>query len=405
MDRTERLISNRGTRRILLRWLLLTAAGLLGAWLLSGLLADRIIAREISAMLSAAGGGSFPDAPQPEAVAAAEQLYAGTGISQKLAPVFMYDYIPVRRMLFFALAGFALLLTALVSLPACRDADRIYRTLDSIAEECVQLSEDSSRTPALRGSELGSMRRVSEGIRRLAERTGHTADALRAEKDGLSRFLADFTHQMKGSLAVIRLNQDMLSGMTLPEAERTRLDREISEELDSMEQLVLETLKLAKLDAAAVRYTMTDTDLAATCTAAVRRTAPLMRQKGIRVLTDFPDDPETVSMPHDGPWICEAAENLLRNAAEHADCTAVTVALEPLPGAVRLSVTDNGAGMPPETVRRLFDRFHAGTGRRSTGIGMSVARRVFAAHGGALTVFSSPGSGTQFLVIFSGLPD
>ena len=107
-------------------------------------------------------------------------------------------------------------------------------------------------------------------------------------------------------------------------------------------------------------------------------------------------------MPHDRVWLCEAVENLLKNAAEHASCKTVAVELSLLPGAVRLSVTDDGRGIPFTRLRRMFERFQPPDPEQpgSTGVGMAIAKQVFAAHGGTVSVYSEPGAGTQFLVLF-----
>ncbi|MBQ3939719.1 MAG: hypothetical protein II723_01285, partial [Oscillospiraceae bacterium] len=105
MDRAERLISNRGNRRILLFWLagLLLAAA--GAWLLSGRLADRFTRREIRTALHIAGGGSLTVQPDPDRIAAGSEQYAGIGVSEQSQMRVFPDYTRTRTDAFLALFG------------------------------------------------------------------------------------------------------------------------------------------------------------------------------------------------------------------------------------------------------------------------------------------------------------
>lgn len=400
-ERLERLIANRALHRILLLWLILLPLTALAAWLLSGLLADRIVAREIRSMLGVAGGGIFHHAPDSAAVARGAELLAPYGISEQLDPRLMPDYPDIRRLLFWGITLFGWVTATLSAGISYLHTDRVYADLDRIAGECMQLESLETRLPR-RGSAGGSVRRLCGCIQHVADFALHAADSRDAERRELRDTLTDFSHQMKASLAVIRLNRDMLDELSLPDSDRERLSREIEMQLDGMERLVMQMLRLARLEASAVQYDYSADDLAGTCRLAAERTEALMRQKGITCTVTCDPDGEAVTMPHDRVWLCEAIENLLKNAAEHAACSRVDIALSALPGAIRLTVTDDGRGIPFPRLRRMFDRFQVTDAEQpgSTGVGMAIAKQVFAAHGGAVSVYSEPGGGTQFLVIF-----
>jgi signal transduction histidine kinase len=61
-----------------------------------------------------------------------------------------------------------------------------------------------------------------------------------------------------------------------------------------------------------------------------------------------------------------------------------------------LTVTDQGSGVPPHLLPRLFERFVKGSGSSGLGLGLYLARRIAGAHGGTLEVHSSPGKGARF---------
>jgi signal transduction histidine kinase len=97
-----------------------------------------------------------------------------------------------------------------------------------------------------------------------------------------------------------------------------------------------------------------------------------------------------------------ALDALLENATQHTapgDTISLSVRAEPATGLVRLGVTDSGSGIAPSEVASIFERFASGpaaTGRRGTGLGLSLVRAVVRGHGGDVQVHSRPGIGTTF---------
>jgi signal transduction histidine kinase len=99
----------------------------------------------------------------------------------------------------------------------------------------------------------------------------------------------------------------------------------------------------------------------------------------------------------------QALENLLANALRHApEGTCVRLDLRrdrrPTGAWVLLSMSDEGPGVAPELLPHLFERFTAGAGSQGLGLGLYLARRIAEAHGGTLTVQSSPGAGACFTI-------
>jgi signal transduction histidine kinase len=63
-----------------------------------------------------------------------------------------------------------------------------------------------------------------------------------------------------------------------------------------------------------------------------------------------------------------------------------------------IRVRDNGPGIAPDELPRLFDRFHKGANSRGSGLGLSIAKKLVLAHGGAIDVESAEGAGTTVTV-------
>jgi signal transduction histidine kinase len=95
--------------------------------------------------------------------------------------------------------------------------------------------------------------------------------------------------------------------------------------------------------------------------------------------------------------------NLANNAAA-AGATTLVVRREPSHGRFRLSLRDDGPGIPDGLRNQLFQPFHASTKKDGAGLGLAIARDIAQAHGGSLTLASSSAQGTEFHLDLPGAP-
>lgn len=108
----------------------------------------------------------------------------------------------------------------------------------------------------------------------------------------------------------------------------------------------------------------------------------------------------------DGDKIEQAMSNLLSNAIEHSDPgKCVSIALKEVDGKVSFSVIDRGTGMSPEVMKQLFTPFSQARsvktgGEKSTGLGLTITRKIVDAHKGKIVAESEKGCGTVFTIIF-----
>jgi signal transduction histidine kinase len=128
---------------------------------------------------------------------------------------------------------------------------------------------------------------------------------------------------------------------------------------------------------------------------------PRMDRQNVEFVTEFADPP-VIAMA-DRHQLCQVMINLLLNALDAiAEGGRLTIGVQPDPddaAYVRLSVTDNGDGIPPEHLPRIFEPFYTtkkqGAG---TGLGLAVVTQLVEAHHGTVQVDSRPGQGTTFIV-------
>ena len=122
-------------------------------------------------------------------------------------------------------------------------------------------------------------------------------------------------------------------------------------------------------------------------------------EAGVALMTDFSDVPP---VPADPAGLHQAFLNLLTNAldAVRPNEGVITVASEydPLDRIVKVRVSDNGEGIRPEELDRIFEVFHTTKGAKGTGLGLAVVKKVVREHQGRVDVESQPGEGTTFTI-------
>lgn len=401
MDRTDRFINNSAPKRLLLIFLISLAISACAAFFISDKCADRIVRDQIRSELSVAGGKGLTELPDEDSISAGEEIFRKYSINRNISPKLLKSYRSVRRTIFIPVYGLFAAISAFWFFLSLRELMAIYRDLEALRNECLAAADSSEGTITLYGEDLGSVHRISDAAELLVNRLNNMKFSLSSEQRYLRTFLTDLSHQIKTSLAVVRLNTDMLTELDdLSEEQRERFSDEIQLNLDAMEKLVIEAIKLAKLDADAVEYTMEPNDVSSVCALAIKRISPLLRRKNISISKNLP---QGITMLCDKSWLCEAVENILKNSADHSECTEMTADITDDPVMVRIILSDNGKGIPQEDIPKLFERFSSksrDTTMYSSGLGMSIAQKIVRAHGGDILVYSEPDKGTRFEFVF-----
>lgn len=210
--------------------------------------------------------------------------------------------------------------------------------------------------------------------------------------------IANVSHDLRTPLTLILTALDELE-QKVPEGARGIVDMG-ERNAYRLLQLIDDLLALARLDAADARVRSVRFDLAAL----VRDLAAAFRSGVGRTLeTQGLDEPVPVcGDPH---LLASAVSNLVANALKFTErpVPRVELRLSRQGGQAVLEVEDDGVGIAPEHLDRIFERFtqvDSGSGRRfpGSGIGLAVVREVVRAHGGTVAVRSRPGAGSTFTV-------
>jgi len=212
---------------------------------------------------------------------------------------------------------------------------------------------------------------------------------LAAETERLrSALLTSISHDLRTPLASILGSATSLKsyGPMLDDAARLELTSTIQEEAERLNRFIANLLDMTRLESGAIRPRADAVDLSEVVGSALERVGRILA--GHRVTMDLAADLPMVEI--DAVLFEQALFNLLDNAGKYAPAgSLITVRARAEPGRVRVEVLDEGDGIPPEDVERIFDKFyrvHAQDRQRAgTGLGLAICRGFVEAMGGTIT--------------------
>ena len=212
-------------------------------------------------------------------------------------------------------------------------------------------------------------------------------------------FISDASHELRTPLAVLRAQVELLDRET-DERARTEDTRLLLRRLDEMDRLVDDMLTLASAEAG--RLVQPRPIELEDFFEDVRRDLPLFGER------DFHVEPVDGVLEADPDRLTQVLRNLVRNAVAHTEPGGrVTVSARVRDRWLAIAVSDDGPGIPPEHLERVFERFHRVDESRArehggTGLGLAIARAIIEAHGGRIRAESRAGAGTTITL---ELPD
>ena len=228
-------------------------------------------------------------------------------------------------------------------------------------------------------------------------------NAMTAELQGTETlrtdFIANVSHELKTPLAVMGNYATMLQQPGISEAERMEYAKSISMAARRLAALITNILKLNKLENQQIFPQPQEFDLGEQLCQCMLAFENAWEKKNLEIETDIPDD---VRIKSDPELLSLVWNNLISNAVKftpEGGCIGVAVKTEEQ--AVTVSVSDTGCGNDPETGKHIFEKFYQGDTSHATqgnGLGLALVKRVMDILSGEITVRSTPGQGSTFVV-------
>ncbi|MFO1318033.1 MAG: sensor histidine kinase N-terminal domain-containing protein [Burkholderiales bacterium] len=221
------------------------------------------------------------------------------------------------------------------------------------------------------------------------------------------RFVADAAHQLRTPIAGLKTQAEMALRTRDPDALRATLDNVVSG-ASRMSSLVAQLLSLARAEPEAEGLRAAESvDIDALSRAVTADWIPMALERGIDL--GFEGAAAPVHVRGSGTMLREMLGNVIDNALKFSPAGSMaTVSVAAEGSAARITVTDDGPGVPVHERERVFERFHrvADSTIPGTGLGLAIVREIAAAHGGTASLDAAPdGHGTRVTLQFPALPD
>jgi len=286
-------------------------------------------------------------------------------------------------------AGAAVLVAVLISLLLSRS---ILRPLRDMMQASQRISEGhyDERVRVGGADELGQL---AERFNGMAEKL-HQVEAMRRQ------LIGDVSHELRTPLTAIKGSMEGLMDGVLPASDETY--QQIHQEADRLNRLVDDLQELSRVEAGAYELDLRPTDLAPILETLAKRFRQPFEAKRVGFDLSLPASlPPVLADEH---RILQVLTNLTANALQYTpEGGSVAISAIRANAHVQLTVRDTGAGIAPEHLSHLFDRFYRVDKSRSraagggSGIGLTIAKYLVEAHGGKIWVESEGvGKGSAF---------
>ena len=269
----------------------------------------------------------------------------------------------------------------------------VHRRLAAISSTAEAIIDgDLARRVPVRGSD--------DDLDRLALTFNRMLDRISSLMDSLKQVSSDVAHDMRTPLT--RLRNRLEAGLAAP-ADRGQAIEGALADLDAILETFAAILRIAQIESGARRAAFRPCDLAAVARTVVEAFAP-SAEEARQTLTLSAAEPLLID--GDPELLTQMLVNLVENALRHAGAGArIVVRVERREGEPKLSVVDNGPGVPEADRERLFDRFYRLERSRSTpgaGLGLALVSAVARLHGAEVRLLDAA-PGVEATVRFPGL--
>lgn len=249
--------------------------------------------------------------------------------------------------------------------------------------------------------EEGELNKLFHKINSLASTLNAHAENELKSKEFLKDTISDISHQLKTPLTALNI----YNGILQDESENFPAIQEFAQlseqELDRIETLVQNLLKITKLDAGTIVIDKKMENISEIMESVKRHFSFRAEKEGKKITLS---GNRNLDLLCDRNWLTEAIDNIVKNALDHTekgDC--ISIKWECFASVVQIIIKDNGSGIHPEDLYHIFKRFYRSRYSKDTqgiGLGLPLAKAIIEAHNGTIEVNSELGLGTSFIINF-----
>lgn len=281
---------------------------------------------------------------------------------------------------------------------------RYFKEQNKIMENAIEQIKEyisGNQNISIECDDEGELYRLFHEVNSLVSILNAHAENEEKAKQSLKNIISDISHQLKTPLAALNIYNGILQeeAKDLPTIKEFTILSE--QELDRIEMLVQNLLKIAKLDAGTIVIDKVVENVSEMMECIERHFSYRAEQEEKKIY--FSGD-DTIMLSCDRNWLMEAISNIVKNAFDHTQRgNAVCIEWKQYASVVQIIIKDNGKGIHPEDLHYIFKRFYRSRFSKDTqgvGLGLSLAKSIIEAHSGTIEVDSELGIGTTFTINF-----
>jgi signal transduction histidine kinase len=256
----------------------------------------------------------------------------------------------------------------------------------------------------LNDNEEGSLSQLFSSINVMATSLTTHITKQKQAKEFLRDTIADISHQLKTPLAALQMYNEIIQDENTGNDVVDSFTHKSSNELNRIEYLIQNLLKLSRLDAGTIELEKRNHNLKDFLTRAISTLLTRAEAENKSITLDCDD---VIILNYDEEWLLEAVSNIIKNALDHTSSgDLINIGCDETPVVTRITIQDSGLGIHPEDIHSVFKRFYRSRfskDKQGIGIGLTLSKSIVEKHGGSIMVESELGKGTTFHLVFPKL--
>ena len=274
----------------------------------------------------------------------------------------------------------------------------------SNAENTIRQFLDGNTTSRIECSQAGDWYSLFHAINEMATILSAHAENQRQTKEFLQDIISDVSHQINTPLSALKMYHEIIESHKDDAATVSSFTEKSQREIKRMEDVIYTLLKLARLDAGIIQMEKSEENVSILMQDVLERFETWAEREHKTITLS---GKENVILLCDALWVSEAIGNIIKNALEHTENGGhIGVKWSQSPLMTQIEISDDGKGIHPEDLYNIFKRFYRSrlsSDVHGIGLGLPLAKSIVEAHGGTISVTSTPGTGTTFTLNFINL--
>ena len=213
-------------------------------------------------------------------------------------------------------------------------------------------------------------------------------------------FVSNISHELRTPLTAIKGFVETLQSSVVSEENKHYLDI-VSRNTDRLVSIINDLLFLSELEEKSLKIDLIEVDLKSLLKKIIRIFEQKLKEKSLSLKLDIEEELPLIKAD---PFKLEQIFiNLIDNAIKYTEKGNIEISVKKKENSIEIVFEDTGIGIPAEHISRIFERFYVVDKSRSkklggTGLGLSIVKHIVSLHEGSITVRSSHGIGTKFIV-------